>query len=84
MHPGGGNWHLVMFQYPLTDRLGWNLTVFLHSPQFRPVSVSSNGSIGVEHVASTEHGFIATAFQYPLTDRLGWNRLRFPTEKGQK
>ena len=45
------------FQYPLTDRLGWNLFCRTTQIRLRGVSVSSNGSIGVEqrsHPASRE------------------------------
>ena len=37
------------------------------------VSVSSNGSIGVEQLVAPLLCLARFAFQYPLTDRLGWN-----------
>ena len=61
------------FQYPLTDRLGWNSEATPQAEKKSRVSVSSNGSIGVEPKDQAAKWPGIGQFQYPLTDRLGWN-----------
>ena len=43
------------------------------NPRRHHVSVSSNGSIGVELGRPDSRPLNVVVFQYPLTDRLGWN-----------
>ena len=51
-----------LFQYPLTDRLGWNIISAIKDSREVIVSVSSNGSIGVEPNRSTAGGVTPICF----------------------
>ena len=70
--------HPSEFQYPLTDRGGCNREQLVRVPAHAPISVSTNGSRGMQPVSGGFYTIEILTFQYPLTDRGGCNNAGFP------
>ena len=69
------NLQAPVFQYPLTDRAGWNKFINQERIIAQLLSVSSYGSCGVKPWGTAVIPTQELRFQYPLTDRAGWNGL---------
>ena len=61
------------FQYPLSDRVGWNYVDYTYYSETFLLSVSSIGSSWVEQRNGNSPNAGSNSFQYPLSDRVGWN-----------